>query len=97
MICRGTATAASDEGILHVTESSHPDLFWALKGAGWFVGIVVAFDVTLYEVPPQLPVQVRALIHDGGWMVYVAICTVVDCNLLLSFASTNIVTSDERQ
>ncbi|KAL9012927.1 MAG: hypothetical protein Q9173_002348 [Seirophora scorigena] len=37
--------------IITVSEQSHPDLFWGLKGAGHNFGIVTRFTIKLYESP----------------------------------------------
>lgn len=37
--------------IITVSEQSHPDLFWGLKGAGHNFGIVTRFTIKLYDSP----------------------------------------------
>src|SRR5688572_27688457 len=36
--------------VLHVTESSHPELFWALRGGGGNFGVVTRFDFVAHEL-----------------------------------------------
>ena len=38
--------------VLEVTSSSHPDLFWALKGGSSNYGIVTRFDLATFPEPP---------------------------------------------
>lgn len=37
--------------VLKVSNSSHPDLFWAMQGAGHNFGIVTSFDYKIYSIP----------------------------------------------
>ena len=43
----------ADGSIITVSDSSYPDLFWALKGAGHNFGIVTRFTLKTYESPVQ--------------------------------------------
>lgn len=43
----------ADGSTITVSDSSHPDLFWALKGAGHNFGIVTRFTLKTYESPVQ--------------------------------------------
>ena len=40
----------ADGDLLHVTEESHPDLFWAVRGGGGNFGIVTALEFGLIEL-----------------------------------------------
>ncbi len=39
---------------VHVSDSSRPDLFWAIRGGGGNFGIVTSFEFRLHEVGPQV-------------------------------------------
>lgn len=41
----------ADGEILHVDESHHPDLFWAIRGGGGNFGVVTRFEYRLHEMP----------------------------------------------
>ena len=44
--------------IVEVTEQSHPDLLWAIRGAGQFFGLITQIDITTYPL--------SLLGNDGG-------------------------------
>lgn len=44
----------ADAQVLHVSESAHADLFWALRGGGGNFGIVTSFEYTLHPVGPEI-------------------------------------------
>lgn len=44
--------------LLHVDAGSHPDMFWGLRGAGAFLGIVTEFELRLAPVPTEMPTSV---------------------------------------
>lgn len=39
---------------LHVAEDEHPDLFWAVRGAGANFGIATSFEFRLHDVGPEV-------------------------------------------
>ena len=41
----------ADGSILHVSASSHSDLYWAMRGAGHNFGIVTQFTMKIYDSP----------------------------------------------
>ncbi|KAI6843040.1 hypothetical protein KC340_g1263 [Hortaea werneckii] len=43
----------ADGEVVTTSASEHPDLFWALRGAGHNFGIVTSFEVKGYDVPEQ--------------------------------------------
>ena len=49
LLAADVVTAAGE--ILHVDETSHPDLFWAIRGGGGNFGVVTRFRFRLDEVP----------------------------------------------
>ncbi|KAH7092319.1 hypothetical protein FB567DRAFT_557838 [Paraphoma chrysanthemicola] len=51
----------ADGSIISVTHSSHPDLYWALRGGGPNFGIVTRFD---YETFPQGDIFAGSLYYD---------------------------------
>ena len=44
----------ADGEFLVASESSHPDLFWALRGGGGNFGVVTSFDYKAYDVEPTI-------------------------------------------
>jgi FAD/FMN-containing dehydrogenase len=44
----------ADGKCLHASASSHPDLFWALRGGGGNFGIVTEFEFELHPVGPEV-------------------------------------------
>ena len=48
-----TVVTASGE-LIEVNETSHPDLFWALRGGGGNFGVVTEFVYQLHEVGPEV-------------------------------------------
>ena len=40
--------------LIHVSEDEHPDLLWALRGAGANFGVVTAYELRLHQIPPLL-------------------------------------------
>ena len=53
----------ADSQIVRANASEHPDLFWALRGAGANVGIVTAFELAAY---PLGDVVVAQMIYDAA-------------------------------
>lgn len=50
----GAEMVLADGSLLDVSEASHPDLFWAIRGGGGNFGIVTRFDFRLHDVGPQV-------------------------------------------
>ena len=46
------------------SESSHPDLFWGIRGGGGNFGIVTSFEYRLHDVGPEL--LSGLVVHDAG-------------------------------
>ena len=44
----------ADARRLHASATSHPDLFWALRGGGGNFGVVTQFEFALHPVGPQI-------------------------------------------
>lgn len=57
VLANGTAVTVSND--------SHPDLFWALRGAGHNFGIVTEFTHKIYEVPPNDKWATKIYIFTG--------------------------------
>ena len=41
----------ADGSLINVSASSHPDLYWAMRGAGHNYGIVTSFNFKIYDEP----------------------------------------------
>jgi FAD/FMN-containing dehydrogenase len=51
--------------IVTVSSSSHPDLFWAIRGAGHNFGIVTGFEYRIYDAPqPDSWVHIQIDYHQ---------------------------------
>jgi FAD/FMN-containing dehydrogenase len=52
LISADVVTAAGD--LVHASATSHPDLFWAIRGGGGNFGVVTSFELGLHPVGPQV-------------------------------------------
>lgn len=52
----GADVVLGDGTRLHASETEHPDLLWALRGAGRHVGVVTAIELRLHPVGPEIAV-----------------------------------------
>jgi FAD/FMN-containing dehydrogenase len=59
-----TVVTASGE-VVHVSETEHPDLLWALRGAGANFGAVVEYELRLHPIPPLLLAGMLVLPNQG--------------------------------
>ncbi len=50
----GAEVVTADAQVVTANETSHPDLFWALRGGGGNFGVVTRMDFHLHEVGPML-------------------------------------------
>lgn len=50
----GAQVVLADCSLVEVSESSHPDLFWALRGGGGQFGIVTRFDFRVHPIGPDI-------------------------------------------
>lgn len=49
------AVIVTAEGqVLHVSATEHPDLFWALRGGGWDLGVVTSLEYQAHPVGPEV-------------------------------------------
>lgn len=62
---RSVELVTADGNLLHVNASTHPDLFWGLRGGGGNFGIVTALECTLYPVNEIFAGQVVYPIEQG--------------------------------
>lgn len=44
----------SDGRLVHASPTENPDLFWALAGGGWDMGVVVSFEFQAYPLEPDV-------------------------------------------
>jgi len=60
-----SADVVTAEGeLVTASKSSHPDLFWGIRGGGGNFGIVTSFEFRLHEVGPEL--LSGLIVHDAG-------------------------------
>ncbi len=52
--------------ILTVTLETHPDLWFAMRGAGGFFGVIVEFTIALFQVPANLPSSLAVFAISGS-------------------------------
>lgn len=50
----GADVVTADGRFLHVSEDEHPDLLWALRGAGANFGVVTAYELRVHDIEPEL-------------------------------------------
>jgi FAD/FMN-containing dehydrogenase len=62
---RSLEVVTVDGQVLQVHETSHPDLFWGLRGGGGNFGIVTSLELTLYPVKEVFGGQVLYPVADG--------------------------------
>ncbi|SER33747.1 hypothetical protein SAMN05216188_110141 [Lentzea xinjiangensis] len=60
------ATVVLPSGELVRADASNPDLLWAVRGAGSYVGVVTDFDIEGMHLPGIHAGQVVIEIDDGG-------------------------------
>lgn len=51
--------------VVMASATSHPDLYWALRGAGHNFGILTSIEYKIYDLPIQEEWAVTELIFDG--------------------------------
>lgn len=52
----GAQVVLADGNLVEASETSHPDLFWALRGGGGQFGIVTRFDFRVHAIGPEIVV-----------------------------------------
>jgi FAD/FMN-containing dehydrogenase len=52
----GADVVLADGTRVHASETEHPDLFWALRGAGRHVGVVTEIELGLHPLGPEIAV-----------------------------------------
>jgi FAD/FMN-containing dehydrogenase len=52
----GADVVLADGTRVHASETEHPDLFWALRGAGRHVGVVTEIELRLHPLGPEIAV-----------------------------------------
>ena len=63
----GADVVLADGTQLHASETEHPDLFWALRGGGGSFGVVIAVELQLHPIGPEIAVaQVFHPFHDAA-------------------------------
>lgn len=64
-LVEGADIVTPDGELLHVSATEHPDLFWAVRGAGpGFFGIVTSYRLKLKEAKPAIMTAVRVYAAD---------------------------------
>ncbi|KAK3707327.1 hypothetical protein LTR37_012171 [Vermiconidia calcicola] len=87
----------ADGQILRANETQHPDLFWALKGAGASFGVITEF-VLRTEPAPRDTVQYKYSFTSGSWGEMAAVFKswqrfIADPELPREFATTATITA----
>ncbi len=63
----GADVVTADGEVVHASEESHPELFWALRGGGGNLGVVTSFEFELHPVGPEVLVaQAFHRYEDAG-------------------------------
>lgn len=62
----GAQVVTADGEVREVSESAHPDLFWALRGGGGNFGVVTRFDFVAHPVPEVVFGTVVLQVGDAG-------------------------------
>lgn len=62
----GAEMVTADGSVVHVSESEHPDLFWAIRGGGGNFGVVTEFEFRLHPVGPMLQLGLFLFRPDQG-------------------------------
>ena len=62
----GAEVVTADRRRLHVSEASHPDLFWGLRGGGGNFGVVTEFEFALRPVGPMVHLGLFLFTPDAG-------------------------------
>ncbi|MDH2414095.1 FAD-binding oxidoreductase [Nocardioides sp. CER19] len=60
----GADVVTADGRLVHVSETEHPDLLWALRGAGANFGVVVNYELRVHPIPPLLLAGMLVLPND---------------------------------
>lgn len=55
----------ADGSVVTASEDSHPDLFWALRGAGHNFGVVTEVKHKFYDIPPKDKWATKSYIFTG--------------------------------
>ncbi len=59
----------ADGQVLAVSGQEHPDLFWALRGGGWDLGVVTALDYQAHPVGPDVYLAFLTFPVAEAWQV----------------------------
>jgi FAD/FMN-containing dehydrogenase len=74
---RGVEIVTADGDVLHASEQDHPELFWAVRGAGSNFGVVTWFEFQMHPVGPEVALCATIYpVEDGqqvirGWRDFV--------------------------
>lgn len=50
----GATVVLANSSLVHVSATEHPDLFWALRGAGSNFGVVASYEFDTFPVPEEV-------------------------------------------
>lgn len=62
----GADVVTADGRLVHASETEHPDLLWALRGAGANFGVVVNYELRVHPLPPLLLAGMLVVPNDDS-------------------------------
>jgi len=64
--------------IVTASPSSHPDLFWGIRGGGQFLGVVTELELQLHPAPTNIYSVAYHMPLSATWNAFKTFCRVVD-------------------
>lgn len=62
----GVEIVTADGKVRRASAAEHPDLFWAVRGAGSNFGVITAFEFQLFSVGPEMAIVAAAYRQDAA-------------------------------